>query len=369
MRRQSKRTWRFDARTPLAILSALFVAGAYGASLAACGASHPPSETAPSAVAPRRPELPVIAWPARHEAVRTLPTPPPEPPPELADGASPRYGAEWTHVSARVHVRDREARGLGYLEIVFGEDIDAELPLVMVIHGRGDRPRIPGGPFETLRGDVRIIVPRGPMILGEGFGWLPVRVLDGQVELLAAGLRDVSARLRSLLDQVRGERATRGPTIVTGFSQGGMLAITLAVRHPESLGIALSLAGWLPPPLEPGAAPAGAPIIRAIHGSADERIPYAPSAEAIDHLRALGWDAELATFEGERHAMSPAMDELFGSWLQHALDAIWAGEADLAVRAPPVLEAPVEEPTARRPRGRRPRTARPPRSRPPRSRR
>ena len=50
-------------------------------------------------------------------------------------------------------------------------DVDPEsaLPMVVVIHGRGDRPRVPGGPFEGLTHPVRVILPRGPMIVGEGF--------------------------------------------------------------------------------------------------------------------------------------------------------------------------------------------------------
>lgn len=235
-----------------------------------------------------------------------------------------------------VHIREGEVEGLGYLEVVIGDvEPDAPLPLVVVIHGRGDRPRIPGGPFEGLSHPVRVILPRGPMIVGAGFGWLPVVVRDNQPELLSAGLRDMGDRIARLVTRVRAERQTVGPTILSGFSQGGMLSITIAVRHPDLAGVVFPLAGWLPPQLWPtDPAPAGAPQVRAMHARDDERIPFDPTRESYERLRALGWDLALSAYDGVGHTMSPEMDATFHAWLERALAAIASGQGPLADPAP-----------------------------------
>ncbi|UJR81854.1 alpha/beta hydrolase [Sandaracinus amylolyticus] len=343
--------------------------------LSACGASPPRPTQA------RQQRTPPAAWPPPSDPpVPTVPpvaeqeAPLPEPivaasVPEPSVPLPPPTPRE--HYQARapgVRVREGESQGIGFLEIVLGDvDPNDPLPMIVVLHGRGDRPRVPGGPFEGLTHPVRVIMPRGPMIVGEGFGWLPVRVMEGQTELLAAGLRDVSTRLSRLIEEVRASRPTIGPTMVSGFSQGGMLAITLAVRYPTLVGVAFPLAGWLPPPLWPELGPpAGAAPIRAMHARDDERIPFEPVRESYDRLRTLGWDLQLSTYEGVGHSMSAEMDATFHAWLERALAAIARGESRLVepLPAPDVIEEERPRVRARRSRRearpeRRPRARRP----------
>lgn len=290
-------------------------------------------------------EPPLTAWPPLHESmpqmVEVAVSEPAALPPIVPDDeASPS-----DHYETRapgIHVRRGEAEGFPFLEVVLGEvDPESALPLIVVIHGRGDRPRVPGGPFSGLARPARIILPRAPMSLGDGFSWLPVRAADGQTEVLSTALRETAARLARFVAGVRDMRATLGPTVVTGFSQGGMLAITLAVLHPDVVGVAFPLAGWLPPPLWPsGAAPPNAPPIRAMHARDDERIAYGPTLESYDHLRSSGWDLELTFFDGVGHAMSAAMDAIFHGWLDQALDRAIADELALRTETPAVEQPP-----------------------------
>ena len=236
--------------------------------------------------------------------------------------------------TAGVQVREGEAAGLHYYEVVIGDvDIDARLPLVMMIHGRGDRPRVPGGPFAGVPTPLRIVLPRGPDPLGDGYAWLPVRTLDGKTEILSRALAARSDQLAELLAHVLDERPTIGTPIVTGFSQGGMLSYTMAIRHRDAVGAAIPLASWLPPPLRAaGAAGAERPRIRAMHGTADTIIPFAYDRETVDQLASLGHDVELAVFRGVGHEMTPEMNALFEAWL----------EAALALRAPTLEGGPGE---------------------------
>ncbi|MBX3272035.1 MAG: dienelactone hydrolase family protein [Sandaracinaceae bacterium] len=248
------------------------------------------------------------------EAVRLLeeiaarPAPAPAPPPRVRDPEA-------------VAVEEGELEGIRYLEVRFGDpDPDEPLPTIWVLHGRGDRARIPGGPFWALPRPVRVFVPQAPDALGDGFTWFPVRVAEGRTEELSVAIVDRVARLARMMDALREARPTIGRPIVTGFSQGGVLSFALALLHPESVGRALPLAGWLPPGLVPDLSePARFPPIRALHGTADERIAYPPTRELVDALVAAGLDAELVPFADVTHVMTEAMDALVRAWLVSAL--------------------------------------------------
>jgi phospholipase/carboxylesterase len=190
--------------------------------------------------------------------------------------------------------------------------------MLLMVHGRGDRPRIPGGPFSCVATPVRIIMPRAPDPLGSGFTWLSVRAAEGRTDELSRQLVDRADQLAALLDNVTTTRPTLGQPIVTGFSQGGMLAFALAVRHPRRMAVALPLAGWLPRPLWPASAQ-GLPPIRAVHGVDDVTIPLPPTRDAVDELRRLGAAVELVEFAGVAHVMSAEMNTLFEQWLEQAL--------------------------------------------------
>jgi phospholipase/carboxylesterase len=98
------------------------------------------------------------------------------------------------------------------------------------------------------------------------------------------------------------------PVAVTGFSQGGVLSFALAVRHPELVTLAVPLSGGLPASLIPTAGPPpGAPPIRALHGNADDRIPVAMASRTVESLAARGWDAQLQTWDGVPHTVTPEM--------------------------------------------------------------
>ena len=253
-------------------------------------------------------------------------------PRETVESAAHRTPLVFTRPVPGIAVREGEAHGIGYLEVVLGEtDTEARLPMMFLIHGRGDRPHIPGGPFSQLPYAMRVIMPRAPALAGEGFSWLPVVVAEGRTELLATSLHEVADRLALVIEELRAERPTLGPTLVGGFSQGGLLSFTIAIEHPEIVGIALPLAGWLPPPLEPRTtATVHNPPIRALHGADDARIPAQPTVEGVERLRALGYDVSLEVFPRTAHEMSDVMNERFRALLVRALSAIWEQRSDLA---------------------------------------
>jgi phospholipase/carboxylesterase len=265
----------------------------------------------------------------------------PTPPPDAADFV----------------VRQHEANGIYYLEVIVGEaGFDDPLPMIVVLHGRGGHAQIPGGPFLGLTHPVRVIVPQAPDPLGDGWQWLPVYVGQGLVDRLSATLFQTSSRVAALIRTLMRSRPTVGLPIVTGFSQGGLLSLALAVHHDDVVGHAFPLACWLPPPLEPTYRREDLrfPPIRSMHGTADPTIPIGPTRELFERLAALGYDVELEEFEGVVHTISDDENALFHAWLDEAVcrtvdDMVCATNASLtahSLRGLPPPDAGVVEPDA-----------------------
>ncbi len=208
-----------------------------------------------------------------------------------------------------------EAAGIAYLvRYTGGARPDATLPLVVAIHGLGDRPER-FGLLAGFDGEARVIVPRALHRHGAGFSWFDIAVRgERDVAAVAAGTRAAAGRLAQMIAALRERYPTRGKAIVTGFSQGGMLSFALAVLHPEHIRLALPVAGWLPPPLWPNTAEGkstaegkAAPPIVALHGADDQILPLAPTVEAVSALRRAGVDAQLIEYPGVGHGVSGQM--------------------------------------------------------------
>jgi phospholipase/carboxylesterase len=195
---------------------------------------------------------------------------------------------------------------LSFIErVTAGADREARLPMIVAIHGLGDRPEAFIGVFDGFATPARIVSLRAPDPWGDGFAWFPFRPNDS-VETRAQGIDRAAARVVTTMRSLVARRPTRGKPIVTGFSQGGMLSFAIAAEHPELVRAAIPVSGVLPEPLfgsiRPGAA---GPRIVALHGEADERVPLDPTRRGVAALVGKGFDARLETFPGVGHQIPP----------------------------------------------------------------
>ncbi len=178
-------------------------------------------------------------------------------------------------------------------------------PVLIALHGRGDSP---DGFVRLARmwADVAtVVVPTAPIPYGNGFSWFPIAARQDDAALAQA----VDAAAGQVAGLIHARRGADTPVVVTGFSQGGMLSFALAVRHPELVDAAVPMSGFLPRGLWPTALPAHAPVIAAVHGTADDVLPYALAEASVAHLSSLGWPATLTSFEGVRHSVpAPVRD-------------------------------------------------------------
>lgn len=199
------------------------------------------------------------------------------------------------------------AGDIEYVELILGGAAPEDpLPMIVAIHGLGDNPEHFANLLQGYPERARLILPRGvdPTEDG-GWSWFPNRARDPDVESLAAGIKRSADRLAVALARLQTQRPTLGKPIVTGFSQGGMLVFTLAVHHPEVVGHAVAVGGWLPPPLWPQTKDdKDYPSLLALHGTADNAVLYPPTLAAVEHLKQLGFDATLKSYPGVRHAIT-----------------------------------------------------------------
>ncbi len=226
--------------------------------------------------------------------------------------------------AARDSEPEEEAAGetLEALELTTGgADPDAELPLVLGIHGLGDSPRGFRGLYRDLSLPARVVLPRAPTSYGRGFAWFPARYLDEDEQRLADGIAAAADRVAALIERLVADRPGRAAPIVSGFSQGGMICFALAVRHPDKIRLAVPIGGALPLPLRPREVedPDRFPPIRALHGADDRLVPVEGARKAVEALDAAGLDAELEVFAGVGHAVPPRIRRRLHTLLARAL--------------------------------------------------
>jgi phospholipase/carboxylesterase len=210
----------------------------------------------------------------------------------------------------------RAAQPLPYVEIVTGgAPSDAELPLVIALHGRGDTAEGFAHLFSTLPARARVAILRPPHAWGPGQAWfLGARAHVENRPAIAAELLALADRVVATAEAVRAARPTRGKPVVMGFSQGGMLAWAIAIEHPRAFGSAFPVAGFLFPEmlervrLEPRALPR----IVAFHGSADPLVSVDDDRRGARLLEARGARIDLRIYPGVQHELPPELrNDLF----------------------------------------------------------
>lgn len=211
--------------------------------------------------------------------------------------------------------REHRIAGLRVVETIVGGEapFGAPLPVLVHLHGRGDRVHLPGAGFAGLSTPVRLILPEAPEAYGEGFTWSPVSVTQNRPLVLAQALRTNADRIAEVIAWVVAARPVVGRPIVAGFSQGGMLSFTLAVRHPTQIGTAIPVAGFIPSQLLPRhlASHRELPLIDALHGTDDPVVRIGPTRRAVRRLRQLGFEVDFEELPGVRHLWNEPFAEAF----------------------------------------------------------
>lgn len=184
-------------------------------------------------------------------------------------------------------------------------------------------------PYLGLRDDlgVRFVFPHAPkraVTINMGLimrAWYDIRAARLGADYDERGVGESSAQIRALIarETERGVPARR--IVLAGFSQGGVMALHVGLRHPEPLAGIVALSCYLvrSDSLEDEASAANRGIgIFQAHGTEDPLIPLDLGLAARDRLVALGCDVEWRTYPVE-HGVHPEEIRDIGAWLGRTL--------------------------------------------------
>jgi phospholipase/carboxylesterase len=198
------------------------------------------------------------------------------------------------------------ALGLDYVEVmVGGARADDPAPMIVALHGLGDRPEHFVSIFDGFPARARVLAPHSRDAYSDGFAWFtPIGPMSDEA---APALAKAADEVAMFTEKAVRARPTLGKPLVVGFSQGGALSYAIAVRHTDSIGGAFPVGGWLPPPLWPAGRPSSELPIFAFHGNADERVPLSRDRAGAEQLEKLGFAVHFKEADGVGHAIPPSI--------------------------------------------------------------
>lgn len=223
------------------------------------------------------------------------------------------------------------AASLKYAEIATGgARVDEPAPLVIALHGLGDRPENFLAVFNGFEARAHVVAPHSNTAHGPGFSWF-----GGGGELTdraAPVIASMASAVAKFASEMAEAQPTLGKPIVMGFSQGGALAFEIGVHHPEAVAATFPVGGWLTPALWPTAEPNIPVPLTLFHGTADTVVPFGKTKAAVDALHKLGFPIELHEYEGVGHGISgPESRDLLAAITAECREQEKAGSRGLQV--------------------------------------
>lgn len=213
---------------------------------------------------------------------------------ELETAADPQWTVLWLH-------------GLG----ADGHDFEPVVPELV-------RPHWPA---------LRFVFPHAPMrpiTINNGVpmrAWYDIAGFDFAHRADPAGLAESMAQAEALIAR-EGERGIApNRVLLAGFSQGGAVALSLALGRELPLAGVIALSTYLPGSSghRAGAQAATQPVFMA-HGSADPVIPVAESERSLQALQSLGFDVEWHRYPMAHQVCAEEIADL-GQWMERRLAA------------------------------------------------
>ncbi len=171
---------------------------------------------------------------------------------------------------------------------------------------------------------VRFIFPHAPAIpvtCNGGYvmpAWYDIYSLDEAGRRADEnGIRISCERIRTLIARENARGIATDHIVLAGFSQGGAIAYTTALTHPDALAGVIALSTYIPAPdmLAAQAKPANSAIpVFAAHGTQDDVVPLRLGEQARDFLQARRIPVSWHTYAMPH---SVCMEEIaaIGAWL------------------------------------------------------
>lgn len=197
-----------------------------------------------------------------------------------------------------------QLRYLLYLPESYGKNLGQKFPLLLFLHGRGER----GANLEMLKKHPL------PKLLEDRTDF-PFIVVSPQQSLEELWWSDLIDPLKGLLDQLEATYAVDSERVyLTGLSMGGFGAWEFALKYPDRFAAVVPIAGGFREASH--AAPENICNLRdipiwAFHGTADEYVQAFQSQVLAEALQECGGNVRLTLYEGVDHE---------GSWTRAYAD-------------------------------------------------
>lgn len=136
--------------------------------------------------------------------------------------------------------------------------------------------------------------------------WFDLKSLDPKGPEDEDGINSAFGSIHKIIDEeINKHKIPSEKIIVGGFSQGGALALTSALRYPKRLGGVVALSCWLP--LHTQYPDAALPVNRDIpvlhcHGNADPIVPYHWGMITGELMKKFIRNYEFKTYSGLGHS-------------------------------------------------------------------
>lgn len=171
--------------------------------------------------------------------------------------------------------------------------------------------------------DVRFVFPHAPAIpvtLNAGMvmpAWYDIRDLDLKNRHDAAGIRASAAAVAALVEREVERGVPSRRIVLAGFSQGGAIAVHVALRHAQPLAGIVALSTYLvlgeELPSEIAAANRGIAVFQA-HGTRDPMVTFPRGETLRAKLVEVGCEVEWHTYPMAHEVCLEEIREI-GTWL------------------------------------------------------
>ena len=199
---------------------------------------------------------------------------------------------------------------------------------VIWLHGLGadGSDFAPAIPFLRLPADlaVRFIFPHaqeirvtcnGGYIMPAWYDIIEARGIEREVD--EVGILSSRSDIRRLIDRENQRGIPCENIVLAGFSQGGAMAYTVGLTHPQPLAGVVALSAYIPAPsllTEVECKPNRATPLFVGHGAEDDIVPLALGSQAQDFLHACGYDLSWRLYPMDHTVSEDELAEV-GAWL------------------------------------------------------
>ena len=199
---------------------------------------------------------------------------------------------------------------------------------ILWLHGLGAdghdfAPIVP----ELVRRDwpaVRFVFPHAPVravTINNGVrmrAWYDIAHLDLANRADETGVRESMAQVEALIAREVGRGIPESRIVLAGFSQGGAVALALAMRRERPLAGVVALSTYLPAPeaaRQEQPAHAVRPPVFMAHGRMDPVVPFAAGELSAGALRAAGFAVEWHAYAMPHSVCAEEVADL-AQWLE-----------------------------------------------------